>query len=266
VQKKSNSGPTSDIEPRSCAIRHRDGLRAAILAVVGVLLLIGSDEAAEGRIVRRPVVVTENTAVSPTDALKGAPAAVTRPDDETLNLFDPSTFPKGWVHFSAEKGVTLGSTWKVEPGAAEKEPVLVCLGRPFGYIRTERLFQNCELTFEWKYPSDANANSGVLVFTNGPDKIWPQAVQVQLHRPTAGIILPGGGVAAEKVANASAIDLPLNEWHKCVVTCRGGRVVVAVNGKKISEATGCDPEQGSIAIQSEGSEVHFRRIRIRAFK
>lgn len=247
---------------RPCQLRVPGGAEffRALAMIAMAVMLIAADANPD-----RELIVTETVPGElGTANAKGAIAAV-RPE-EPESLFDPSAFPKGWVHFSAEKGVALGATWKVEPAAGGQEPVLVCLGRPFGYIRTERPYRDCELTFEWKYPSDANANSGVLLFTNGPDKIWPQGVQVQLHRPTAGHILPDSGVQTEKLINGPGADLPLNQWHKCVVTCRAGRVLVALNGRKISEAIGCNPRQGFIAIQSEGSEVHFRRIRLRAFK
>ncbi|MGE3313668.1 MAG: DUF1080 domain-containing protein [Planctomycetaceae bacterium] len=224
------------------------------------MLLVAADAVPD-----QAIIVTEVGAPE-IDAAKATAAVTAKRPDEYESLFDPSAFPKGGVHFSAEKGVPLGATWKVEPAAGDQEPELVCLGRPFGYIRTERVFRDCELSFEWRYPSDANANSGVLLYPNGPDRIWPQGVQVQLHRPTAGHILPDGGIQTEKVTNGMGLELPLNEWHRCAVTCRAGNVRVAVNGRKVSEAIGCNPRSGYISIQSEGSEVHFRRIRVRLFK
>ena len=44
---------------------------------------------------------------------------------------------------------------------------------------------------------------------------------------------------------------------------KSGRVSVVINGKKVGEVTGCKPSVGSIALQSEGSEVHFRRIMLK---
>lgn len=238
------------------SVRAWKGIRRA--PVVVLLLVVATMFGADVR-AGRELAISEATEPAVATNSTNKPA-------EFESLFNPAEFPKGWVHFSAEKGSTLGTTWKVEPAAGDKEAVLVCLGRPFGYIRTERSYRDCELSFEWKYPSDPNANSGVLVFTNGADKIWPQGVQVQLHRPNAGSILPDGGVKTEKVDNTELSELSLNEWHKCQVTCRSGRVVVSVDGRKVSEATGCDPRQGSIAIQSEGSEIHFRRILLRVLK
>ena len=33
-----------------------------------------------------------------------------------------------------------------------------------------------------------------------------------------------------------------------------------INGIKLGEVTGCDPSKGAIALQSEGSEIHFRNL------
>jgi len=187
-------------------------------------------------------------------------------EDERSALFVPSEFPKGWVHYSAEKNSPLGTTWKVEPAPEEKDAVLVCLGRPFGYLRTEKVYENFEFSLEWKYPNDPNANSGILVFTSGPDMIWPQAVQIQLHRPTAGSVFPDGGARTENTAAVNDLNLPINEWHRLQIHCVDGRIAVTINGRKTAEVTGCVPSKGAISIQSEGSEIHFRHIHLRELK
>ncbi len=184
--------------------------------------------------------------------------------DELQPLFVAKDFPKGWVFFSAENGKKLGESWKVEPAVSEQDTVLVCLGKPFGYIRTESIYENFEFRFEWKYVGDKNANSGILLYTNGPDMIWPQAVQVQLHRPTAGSVLTDGGAKAGKnTVETTNLDLAVNEWHRCLITSHDGRVTVTINDHKTAEVVGCFPRKGGISIQSEGSEIHFRRLQIK---
>ena len=51
--------------------------------------------------------------------------------------------------------------------------------------------------------------------------------------------------------------------NQCLIVSRSGTVVVHVNGQKAGEVSGCSPATGAIAIQSEGSEVHFRNITVR---
>jgi hypothetical protein len=47
------------------------------------------------------------------------------------------------------------------------------------------------------------------------------------------------------------------------VESRDGRLTLAVNGKVVSGASACRPRRGYICLESEGSECHFRNLRIR---
>ena len=226
--------------------------RLAALAVCLVVSLCAADRPAIE--VLKPEIPGKIPATASKDSIK---------EPQPQRLFVPAEFPKGWVFYSAEKGASLGATWKIESNANEQDAVLVCLGKPFGYLRTERSFENCQFQFEWKYPNDPNANSGILVFTNGPDMIWPQAVQVQLHRPTAGSVFPDGGARTEKPVTVTDLNLAVNEWHKCEISCRNGKLTVAIDGRKTAEVAGCVPSKGCFSIQSEGSEMHFRHIQVR---
>jgi hypothetical protein len=42
-----------------------------------------------------------------------------------------------------------------------------------------------------------------------------------------------------------------------------GEVRLWVNGEEVSGGTACDPADGFICLESEGSPIHFRRLRIR---
>lgn len=182
------------------------------------------------------------------------------------SLFQPDEFPKGWVFYSEDKDAKLEDIWKVVKEPNTEDAVLVCTGKHFGYIRTTQLYENYELGVEWKYPKDPNANSGILIHTTNPDKIWPKSIQVQLHRPMAGTVFPDGGAKVDNPLQIKDLELPINTWHKCVIRCEDDRITVTINGRNLGEVTGCNPHKGSIALQSEGSEIHFRRIRLRKLK
>jgi hypothetical protein len=166
------------------------------------------------------------------------------------------------MHFSAGEDARIGDTWRVEE-TAEDGIVLICLGQPYGYIRTETQYADFEFGLEWRYPTAENGNSGVLVHTSGDDKIWPTAIQVQLHTPSAGSILPTGGASPKTTVRVKELSRPVNEWNACVLTCRGGRLSVVINNTLAGEIEGCVPDSGCIALQSEGSEIHFRKIWLR---
>lgn len=182
-----------------------------------------------------------------------------------VQLFDPETFPKTWSYFAAEKDNPLEKTWQVARDDQTNEPFLKCLGKPYGFIRTVEQYDNFEFGLQWRFPADPNGNSGVLLYTVEPDRIWPNAIQLQLHRPKVGSVFPVGEARSDNRLDIKEKDLskPLNVWNDCVVTCREGRITVVVNDRKIGEVTGCAPHKGSIALQSEGSEIHFQKIWLR---
>ncbi len=173
-------------------------------------------------------------------------------------------FPKGWLHFSSEPNTALNVTWQIarDPDLS-KDPVLICLGKPDGYLRTEKEYENFELTLEWKYPVDPNGNSGILLYTIEKDMIWPKSVQVQLHRPTAGSVFPSNGAKVDNPLPAKDLSRPINVWNECVITSVDGKISVSMNGNKVGEVTGCMPQKGCVGLQSEGSEIHFRKFSIR---
>ncbi len=177
-------------------------------------------------------------------------------------------FPKGWLHFSSEPTSLLNGTWHVTQALDEskdsKEIVLVCLGKPDGYIRTEKEYENFELELEWKYPTDPNGNSGILLYTIEKDMIWPKSIQVQLHRPTAGSVFPSQGAKVDNPLLAKDLSRPLGVWNTCVITSLDGKISVTLNENKVGETTGCMPLKGCVGLQSEGSEIHFRRISIKS--
>ncbi len=170
-------------------------------------------------------------------------------------------FEKQWKVFSAEPAP---SVWKVVRETPESEPVLVCSGEIKGFVATVDRYDDFELKFEWKYPKDANGNSGILVYTQDEERIWPTSVQIQLHQPKAGSIFPSGDAMTD---NTRDVDLnlarPVNTWNEGRIISRKGRLTVEINEKKAGEVTGARPSAGRIALQSEGSEVHFRHLKLR---
>ncbi|WP_145212441.1 3-keto-disaccharide hydrolase [Gimesia alba] len=193
---------------------------------------------------------------------KPAPSPKPLPGPE--KLLNGGNFWDHWKYFSEEeKEANRNVTWKVVSGGKDQPSILICSGKPYGYIRTQKSYENFRFSMEWMYPNDPNANSGILLFTAEPDKVWPKAFQVQLHRPEAGYVFPtpgSGAKSANKLSPTKPLDLPVGKWHKCVLTCQQGNISVMINGVKLGEVTGCDPSKGAIALQSEGSEIHFRNL------
>ncbi len=190
--------------------------------------------------------------------------------DETA---DVSLLPDGrlsgdlWKFICRDKESKLAGTWSVQK--SDGEAVLVCRGEPYGYLNTTKAFADFQLSLEWKFPVDENGNSGILLYTNGheKDKIWPTAIQVQLHQPACGAIFPSGDAKTDnEIRDVRDACKTVNQWNSCEITSIAGRISVEMNGKKVGVVTGCTPQKGGIALQSEGSEIHFRRIRVKELR
>ena len=185
-------------------------------------------------------------------------------EDDFEDLITPElgTF---WKCYSSDNKSGLSDVWKVLTSESGQPPVLVCSGQPKGFLFTAETYSDFELTLDWKFPTDANGNSGVLVYLQDEPRIWPTSMQIQFHQPKAGSVFPSGDA---KSANTSESDLagPFNSWNSCRIVSRSGQLSVEINGKKAGEITGAVPATGSVALQSEGAEVHFRKIRIRRLK
>jgi Domain of Unknown Function (DUF1080) len=158
---------------------------------------------------------------------------------------DPSADPK--------------NTWRVE------DKVIICKGQPNGYIRTEKEFGNYVLKLEWRY-KDKPGNSGVLVHTQLPDRVWPKSVEVQLQNASAGSVFAISGSKLDKRNDVKDKSKPVGEWNTYQITCKDGTIEVALNGEIVSKVTGADPAKGYICLQSEGAEIHFRNIGIKELK
>jgi hypothetical protein len=183
--------------------------------------------------------------------------------DESIDLL-AGEFSKTWQVFSSDPSLDASTIWKIMPEPQGQEVQLECSGEPKGFVFTNAEFTNFELSLEWRYPADANGNSGILVYMQNEPRIWPTSVQIQLHQPKAGSIFPSGdAMTSNTVENPPDLVRPVNMWNLCRVVSQDGNVSVEINGKKAGEVTGAKPASGRIALQSEGSIVQFRRIRIR---
>ncbi len=179
------------------------------------------------------------------------------------DLLNPRDFPgKDWSFFSGKKDAKITETWTLHQTA--QGPVLICRGEPHGYIRTVKPHRNFEFGLEWKYPSDENGNSGVLLFTDNHDKIWPTAVQVQLHtHKTGSIVVSGAAELENEIQTKNGLARTVNHWNELVILSQNGRMELKINGKYVGSVNIISPQSGRIGLQSEGSEVHFRNVWLR---
>ena len=212
---------------------------------------------------------------------------------DSVRAFIDDTQP-GFRDLKAEDFTKVNSaddTWSWKDG------VLQCTGKPVSVMRTVKEFKNFELVVEWSHQKPAG-NSGVFVWAT-PASIerltaagkpgLPQGIEVQVldHGYTDKVKATGGktdwfgtngdvfpvGVKMTPFPPLSpdgSRSFPRKhlakghgEWNHYYIRAINGEVRLWVNGEEVSGGTGCEPAQGFLCLESEGSPIHFRKLRIR---
>lgn len=62
------------------------------------------------------------------------------------------------------------------------------------------------------------------------------------------------------------VEAPVGEWNRMEVVCDGDTITNILNGYVVNHGTGASPTEGKILFQSEGAEIHFRKIEVRPLK
>ncbi|MCP4788331.1 MAG: DUF1080 domain-containing protein [Fuerstiella sp.] len=219
----------------------------AVLLLICATLLVSPTAGWSQESGQTPTAPVDSTAI----AQDGKPA----PEDLLARSIEHT-----WLQFSSKENVALGDVWKIVE--VENEKYLKCVGEPKGFLYTKKEFSDFELTLEWKYTSDPNGNSGVLVYTQNEMRLWPVSMQIQLHQPKAGSVFPSDGAKGTS-SDVASLAHAVGQWNTCRIVSQSGRLSVQINGKNAAEVAGCDPAKGYIAIQCEGSETLFRRLQVR---
>lgn len=166
-----------------------------------------------------------------------------------------------------------------------RDGMIVCRGTPHGFLATTKAYENFELEIEWRHLS-IGGNSGLLLFAENlpaTGAFFPRAIEVQIldtgeapDKPkgfTSGDIFAirgaqltpqGPNIANGKRSRPSEDRIhPSPAWNRYHVICRDGEIHVSINGKAVSSAIHCNPRAGFIGLESEGTETHFRNLRIK---
>lgn len=159
------------------------------------------------------------------------------------------------------------SGWKIVPEKAAdtfavKDGVLVVSGRPNGYVYTDKSYKNYVLRFDWKFIKDGN--SGCLVHIQLPHKVWPKCVEVQGLQKDHGHIFPVAGAKGKYTVDNEAQKkaIKFGEWNTTEIVCKDGAITAKINGIEVSTGVG-ELTDGPFGLQSEGTELHFKNIKIK---
>src|SRR5215204_310653 len=164
-----------------------------------------------------------------------------------------------------------------------RDGIIVSTGVPTGVMRTKRMYENFIAELEWRHMKEGG-NAGFFIysapvtavgqpFTKGMeiqiiDRDHPQGIATRhgdvfsIHGATFMPDRPHPrgwmrSLPSEKRVKAQG------EWNHYRVESRNGVLTLAVNGKVVSGGSNCVPRKGYICPESEGSECHFRNIRIK---
>lgn len=197
----------------------------------------------------------------------------------TVELFNHKDLD-GWYAFEPESGKheNASELFHVD------HQMIRLYGEKAGYLMSEQLFSNFQLTIEFKWNTDSTftrknnkKNSGVmyLVPSETPDALWPKGIQFQIKEGATGdfILLqdvtlrikgektePGRSVVAKRFTDAAR---PIGEWNTIVVTSINGEIKQELNGVLVNEGVEPSVSEGRILLQYEGYPIDFRKVIIK---
>ncbi len=178
-----------------------------------------------------------------------------------------------------------------------KNDLISCTGQPIGVMRTQHTVTNFELVVEWRHLR-SGGNSGVFVWVSEealkeikPNDLPKYGIEVQIldhgfaqqyeqrtgkkgdFFTTNGDIFAVGKSKLKPFPPTSPngsrsfprkqLSKGVGEWNHYYVRAINGEVRLWVNGEEVSGGTGAEPRTGYLCLESEGSPVEFRNLRIR---
>jgi hypothetical protein len=213
----------------------------------------------------------------------------------------PAPAPKAFIDGEGQGWKALGQDDFVNVNCAEdtwawKGDVLHCTGKPIGVARSAKQYTNFELVLEWKHEK-RSGNSGVFVWTPEealkglkPNQL-PSGIEVQIldhgyredyeksQKKKATWFTTNGDVFRvgksklqpfEPKSPDGSRSFPRKEttkgfgqWNHYYVRAINGEVRLWVNGEEVSGGNGADPRSGFLCLESEGSPIQFRNLRLR---
>jgi len=205
-------------------------------------------------------------------ALALLPATAEDKKQEGKPLFNGTDFT-GW-QTAAGQPVTKG--WVAKDGAMVRESAV-------GDIWTKDRFGDFVLELEFK----ASGNSGVFIRTDNPKDNVQTGIEIQVDTPAAKPDKHSVGALYDLVTPTKD-NTKKDDWNKMVVTARGSKLVVDINGEKVNEMDldkwtegGKNPDgsknkfktalkdfkrEGHIGLQDHGAAVSYRNLRITTIK
>ena len=199
----------------------------------------------------------------------------------------------GWVALGEDDFQRVNSaedTWSFLRGEIH------CTGKPVSVMRTKKQYTNLEIVCQWRHLRDAG-NSGIFLWTipeslerlKGPG--LPHGIEVQVLDlgyktnyekngkrkadwfTCHGDVFPVGAAKmkpfppvapnGKRSFPSKSLSREHGQWNHYYVRAINGEVRLWVNGEEVSGGTNCEPRTGYLCLESEGSPITFKGLRIR---
>ena len=158
-------------------------------------------------------------------------------------------------------------------------------GKEFGYLATNKVYENFNLVVEFKWgtkkwpPRHADTtkrDNGICFYlpADQKDTVWPKSIECQIQEGDVGDIWLIGGATVEvegrrtqpmdylRVQKKTDQENRTGEWNKVELVVNKGSITYLVNGAVVNTASNPNITKGKILIQSEGAEIYYRNIRL----
>jgi hypothetical protein len=168
--------------------------------------------------------------------------------DAPVELFNGKDLT-GWVAMNKAE-------WAVENG------LLSLTGKGGnGWLRTEKMYKDFELSIDWKTTAVDKYDSGIFFRALEAGNPWPRVgVQINLLKGKEG---EGVGL---KEAPGKPDLVKAGDWNTFVLRVQGPNVKLTFNGQEAWTAREGSMREGYIGIQAEGIPYQFRNIKLTVLK
>lgn len=157
-----------------------------------------------------------------------------------------------------------------------------CTKEGGGWLRTKKVYSDFVLKLDYKIPEGGNSGIGIRVPPEG--QVHQAGMEIQIldddapaHKDLKAAQYTGS-LYYQAAAKRGAAKKP-GEWNSMEITCAGHHVTIALNGQvindvQLNEFTKAEapqdyspladrPQVGFIALQSHGSRVDFRNLKVK---
>lgn len=145
------------------------------------------------------------------------------------------------------------ANWKIADGAVE-----ATMGN--GFLVSNESYGDVEVRTEFWASEDGN--SGIFIRCSNPNEInLMNAYEINIYDKRPDQTYRTGGIV--DVAKPMAMENAANKWNTMIITAKGPRLTVNLNGKPMVDVHHSAQTRGRIALQYGAGTIKFRKVEVR---